>query len=534
MPQNPALIQRFRQAVLDSGSLEKATLNAAESSVRGSLGIASADEVAIIRATLHALVKKQHLSEPESEDIVKRVFTELDLFRETSLASGLGLTPKILDEAESNVRSSHESEPADEATITKEVAGFLVNQGLLTPFQSSQLLMGRKKFQLGHYRILSQIGKGGMGLVFLAEHELMGRKVAIKVLPRKKVTEQSEEAFRREIRMLGRLDHENLVRAIDAGFDGNVFYMVTEFIDGLDLNQLVKKYGRLTDDVAAAIISQAAQALGYAHENKIVHRDVKPGNIFVSFNGSVKLLDLGLARSEVEGEAISFNGVVGTIDYIAPEQLNKKKAAYVDALADIYSLGCTLYYAVTGKPPYPGGDRADKARRHLDHNPIKKQEIQDNSKHSSTGFCDVIYGMLLKEPSDRYQSMEEVIDALGNWMPQDPQKTVANWVSLSPEETNSHDDWKISGEDLLSVDTNNTILDQPGRDSEIHESVVPVAIGQVVLVSLVVGLSAGLLAAVAQSLLWEGPTLGSILTGLVGSVLATGGQVLWRVVKSTT
>jgi serine/threonine protein kinase len=225
---------------------------------------------------------------------------------------------------------------------------------------------------------------------------------------------------------------------------------------------------------------------------------------------------------------------VGTIDYIAPEQLNKMNAAYVDALADIYSLGCTLYYAVTGKPPYPGGNRADKARRHLDHNSIKKQEIQDNSNHSSTGFCDVIYGMLLKEPSDRYQSMEEVIDALGNWMPQDPQKTVANWVSLSPEETNSHDDWKISGEDLLSVDTNNTILEQPGRDSEIHESVVPVAIGQLVLVSLVVGLSAGVLAALAQSLLWEGPTFGSILIGLVGSVLAAGGQVLWRVVKSTT
>jgi hypothetical protein len=119
-------------------------------------------------------------------------------------------------------------------------------------------------------------------------------------------------------------------------------------------------------------------------------------------------------------------------------------------------------------------------------------------------------------------------------MPQDPQKTVANWVSLSPEETNSHDDWKISGEDLLSVDTNNTILDQPGRDSETHESVVPVAIGQLVLVSLVVGLSAGVLAALAQSLLWEGPTFGSILIGLVGSVLAAGGQVLWRVVKSTT
>ena len=533
MSQNPALIQRFRRAVLDTGMLEKSTLNGVESGVRKSTEIAAADEIAVVRATVNALVKKEHLSEAKAKDIIKSVFTELDLFRETLLASGLGVLPAALDDAVKNVYSSLENKPKDDTAIAKEVADFLVDQGQLTPFQASQLLMGRKKFQLGHYRILSQIGKGGMGLVFLAEHELMGRKVAIKVLPRKKVTEQSEEAFRREIRMLGRLDHENLVRAIDAGFDGNVFYMVTEFIDGLDLNQLVKKYGRLTDDVAAAIISQAALALGYAHENKIVHRDVKPGNIFVSFNGSVKLLDLGLARSEAEGEAISFNGVVGTIDYIAPEQLDKKSAGNVDALADVYSLGCTLYYIVTGKPPYPGGDRAAKARRHLDPNPIKKQEIQENSKHSSTGFCDVIYGMLLKEPADRYQSMEEVIDALANWMPQNPQQTVANWVSLSPE-TNSHDEWKISEEDLLPLENDNVILEQPGRDSERHQSATPLAIGRLVVVSMVSGLSIGVLAAVAEYLFWEGPSFGSILFGLIGSVLATGGQVLWRVVKSSS
>ena len=532
MHQNPALIQRFRQAVLDSGML-KSTLNGVESGVRKSPEIAVADEIAVVRATVNALVKKEHLSEAKAKDIIKSVLTELDLFRETLLASGLGVLPATLDGAVKNAYSSHENKPGDDTAIAKEVADFLVDQGQLTPFQASQLLMGRKKFQLGHYRILSQIGRGGMGLVFLAEHELMGRKVAIKVLPRKKVTEQSEEAFRREIRMLGRLDHENLVRAIDAGFDGNVFYMVTEFIDGLNLNQLVKEYGRLTDDVAAAIISQAALALGYAHENKIVHRDVKPGNIFVSFNGSVKLLDLGLARSEAEGEAISFNGVVGTIDYIAPEQLDKKSAGNVDALADVYSLGCTLYYIVTGKPPYPGGDRADKARRHLDPNPIRKQEIQDNSKHSSTGFCDVIYGMLLKEPADRYQSMEEVIDALANWMPQNPQQTVANWVSLSPE-TNSHDEWKISEEDLLSVENDNVILEQPGRDSERHQSATPIAIGRLVVVSFVSGLSIGVLAAVTESLFWEGPSFGSILFGLVGSVFATGGQFLWRVVKSSS
>ena len=247
----------------------------------------------------------------------------------------------------------------------------------------------------------------------------------------------------------------------------------------------------------------------------------------------MKLLDLGLARSEAEGEAISFNGVVGTIDYIAPEQLDKKSAGNVDALADVYSLGCTLYYIVTGKPPYPGGDRADKARRHLDPNPIRKQEIQDNSKHSSTGFCDVIYGMLLKEPADRYQSMEEVIDALANWMPQNPQQTIANWVSLSPE-TNSHDEWKISEEDLLQWRMTMLSWSSRGEILRCTSQLYPVAIGRLVLVSLVVGLSAGVLAAVAESLLWEGPSFGSILIGLVGSVLAAGGQVLWRVVKSTS
>ena len=229
MPQKTSLIKRFRQAVIDSGLLEKSVLNAAESSVRTSPGMTASDETAIIRATLNSLVAKGHFSEADATNVIGSTFTELDSFREASLASGLGVTLQTLDDAESVVRSFPDNESVDEATIAKAVADRLVEQEFLTPFQASQLLLGRKKFQLGHYRILSQIGKGGMGLVFLAEHELMGRKVAIKVLPRKKVTDQSEEAFRREIRMLGRLDHVNLVRAIDAGFDGNVFYMVTEF-----------------------------------------------------------------------------------------------------------------------------------------------------------------------------------------------------------------------------------------------------------------------------------------------------------------
>ena len=532
MPQKQSLIQRFRQAVIDIGSLEKSVLNAAESSVRTSPGMAATDEITIIRATLNLLVEKGHLAEVDATQVIGSAFTELDTFREASLASGLGVTPKILDDAESFVRSESEKS-ADEAAVAKAIADHLVDQEQLTPFQASQLLMGRKKFQLGHYRILSQIGKGGMGLVFLAEHELMGRKVAIKVLPRKKVTDQSEEAFRREIRMLGRLDHENLVRAIDAGFDGNVFYMVTEFIDGLDLNRLVKKYGRLTDDVAASIISQAARALGYAHENKIVHRDVKPGNIFVGFDGCVKLLDLGLARSEADGEASSFNGVVGTIDYIAPEQLTKKSAESVTSTADVYSLGCTLYYTVTGKTPYPGGDRGSKARRHLDSKPISKNEIQENAKNSSAAFCDVIYGMLLKEPDDRYQSMDEVIDSLGNWLPQNPQQTIMNWMSSSPE-TSPHDEWVLSEEDLLEGSNENVAVEQLPRGLEHHQSNMRAEVLQVVIRTLLVGVGVGVFAAAMEFSFGEGVSYRSVVLGLVGAVVAGGIQVIRRVLRSSS
>ena len=128
--------------------------------------------------------------------------------------------------------------------------------------------------------------------------------------------------------------------------------------------------------------------------------------------------------------------------------------------------------------------------------------------------------------------MEEVIDALANWMPQEPQQTVANWVSLSPE-TSSHDEWRISEEDLPSVGSDNVTLEQPRRGSEMHELAASVAVGRLVVVSLVVGLSIGVLAVVMQYLFWDGPTYSPILFGLVGSVLTAGGQVLWRVVKST-
>jgi serine/threonine protein kinase len=303
----------------------------------------------------------------------------------------------------------------DPAAFRRELLEILCRQQLLTPFQARELFKGHTKFKLRQYRILDELGKGGMGQVFKAEHELMGRIVAIKVLPRKKSNDATEAAFRREIRMLGRLDHDHLVRALDAGYDGRVFFLVTEMVQGLDLGRQVKKFGPLDEVAAASVIAQVTRALGYAHSQHVVHRDVKPGNIVVSDRGIAKVLDLGLAGSALESEEMRLNRVVGTMDYIAPEQLDRPDD--VDARADIYSLGCTLYYLLTGRPPFPGGTPKEKAHRHRHGtaDPVRKF-----SPGISAAFCAVVDGMMEKHPEHRPQTMSAVLDQLQSWIPEFP------------------------------------------------------------------------------------------------------------------
>jgi serine/threonine protein kinase len=344
-----------------------------------------------------------------------------------------------------------------------------------------------------------------MGQVFLAEHELMGRRVAVKVLPRKKSTEESEKVFRREIRMLGRLDHENLVRALDAGYDGKVFFLVTELVPGLDLNRQIKRHGVFDEMTAASVISQAASVLHYAHSEGVIHRDVKPGNIIVTDDGRVKLLDLGLAGSVIADEAMQLNRVVGTMDYIAPEQLLDPDN--VGPSADIYSLGCTLYFTVTGQTPYPGGTREEKRRRHLHEKPPK---VTDHAPHLSKAFCRVIEGMLLKEPSDRYQSMTEIIDELASWRPaslvpmlrgeEDSANTAAAISGLGAGEVAGNEsarqrgnsDWALGDADSLPPD-GGVIVDQPGREEVSGGK--PNRLLKVAGIAAVIGVGGGLLLA---------------------------------------
>ncbi len=308
--------------------------------------------------------------------------------------------------------------PTDE-----ELADFLVMRGRLSRFQATQLLTGNTKFNLGPYRIVDALGQGGMGQVFRAEHAILGRTVAVKVLPKSKSTPEAIAYFTREIRAQAALDHENLVRALDAGHDGNVYFLVCEYVPGADLRRYLRDRGPLGMAEAATIMSQAAKGLEHAHQNGLIHRDVKPANLLVTPEGHTKVSDLGLVGFQTDGDSDPRAGkIVGTADYLAPDQIRSPRS--VSPASDIYSLGCTLYYAVTGKVPYPGGNVRDKIRRHCEDTPLHPRLLNPSL---SEEFVDVIAGMMEKDPQQRIRTAAEVVERLRPWAgesvssPRDPE-----------------------------------------------------------------------------------------------------------------
>jgi serine/threonine protein kinase len=331
------------------------------------------------------------------------------IFEQCAIASGL-LTQQQLDEARAGIRWSEGDEPDPNAPPSdRQLADRLVETSLLNPWQAKQLLDGRTKFNLGPYQIVDSIGQGGMGQVFKAKHEKIDRTVAVKVLPRDKSTPEAVASFTREIRALASLNHPKLVAAIDAGQDGNVHYMVTEYVPGLDLRKLVRRDGPLGMSAAASIISQVAEGLEYAHNKGVVHRDVKPGNVLVSPDGEAKLSDLGLAGS-LGGDAAAdprYGKIVGTADYLSPDQV--RDPWNPTPAWDIYSLGCTLYYTVTGKVPFPGGTTAEKARAHCDLRPLDPRRLNPTL---NPAFVEVIADMMAKDPAQRIGTAREVIARL--------------------------------------------------------------------------------------------------------------------------
>jgi serine/threonine protein kinase len=341
--------------------------------------------------------------------------TSYSVLRNASLASGL-LSQQQIDDAISGLLAGPAGTALTEAQITDEMLGKrLVEVGYLNAWQVEQLKEGRTKFNLGPYRIVNAIGKGGMGHVFKAEHKLLGRIEAIKVLPKAKSSPDAVAAFQREIRAQAQLDHPNLVRVSYADYEGDTYFFVTEFVPGTDLRKLVRRNGPLAYPVAATIISQAADGLHYAHRRGLVHRDVKPGNLLVTPDGRTKITDLGLAwflMEELEGAnpAGKTNSLVGTADYLAPETIREPDK--ILPVSDVYSLGCTLYYAVTGKVPFPGGTTAEKIRRHLNEVPLNPLHFNPDLPD---GFCDVIAAMMHKNPDKRTPTAAAVVELLRPW-----------------------------------------------------------------------------------------------------------------------
>ncbi|NLX94807.1 MAG: serine/threonine protein kinase [Rhodopirellula sp.] len=301
--------------------------------------------------------------------------------------------------------------PADGQQLLQQ----LVRAQRLTKFQAQAVHQGKAKgLVMGNYVLLDKLGEGGMGQVFKAQHRRMERVVALKILPAEAIkSEESVQRFHREVKAAARLTHPNIVRAYDADEAHGLHFLVMEYMEGTDLATLVEKKGPLAAEVAADYICQAARGLEYAHEQKIIHRDIKPANLVLDTTGTVKILDMGLARIEetptlddrtVDGALTRDGDVMGTVDYMSPEQgLNTKKA---DARSDVYSLGCTLYYLLTGRAMYEGESLMEKL---LAHREKTLPPLREQRKDITAAMDAAFRRMVAKKPERRLQTMGEVV-----------------------------------------------------------------------------------------------------------------------------
>jgi serine/threonine-protein kinase len=301
---------------------------------------------------------------------------------------------------------------ADDVVFTPErLAEGLVGADLLTPWQSRKLLAGKSRgFHLGNYRLLRPLGRGGMGVVFLAQHSVMNRLMALKILP----SEASKDArrierFKEEARASARLEHPNIVQAYDfSQFDGKM-YIVMEYVEGIDLQRAILRDGVMSSPEALDAMIQTTDALAHAHQRGIVHRDIKPSNLLLRNDGVIKVSDMGLARIGYTASADSDapSRLTGTADFIAPEQAIDSRS--VDARADIYSLGCTWYFLLVGKPPFSGNSVMQRLAKHQT---ATAPSVSESRTDCPAAICELIQRMMAKRPSERPASAAELLGQL--------------------------------------------------------------------------------------------------------------------------
>jgi tRNA A-37 threonylcarbamoyl transferase component Bud32 len=297
------------------------------------------------------------------------------------------------------------------------------------------------------YRVLKLLGQGGMGAVYLAEHLVMGRRVALKTISTHFLANREAVArFHREVRAAAKLVHPNIVTAFDAEQAGNLHFLVMEYVDGASVADYARRKKPLPVDQACAIVSQAALGLQHAHEQGLIHRDVKPANLMLTRKGQVKVLDFGLAQftrhedSFTDAARTATGAVMGTADYIAPEQTSSSRK--VDIRADIYSLGCTLYYLLAGRVPFPDGTVIDKCIHHATDTPTPLASLRTELP---AGVVEVVEKMMAKRPEDRYQAPIDVVRGLRPFTGRD---TAPSTVPAAAAPPGAAEDWtqRLGGE----------------------------------------------------------------------------------------
>jgi len=357
--------------------------------------------------------------------------SELDRFLETVRRSKLlaaGRVEALISEA-----------PKGAGRDVDKLGAYLVERGALTQFQFTKLKQGTfQGLALRHFHILSPLGRGGMSTVYLAHdtRKPAGRQalVALKVLPAKKAREEDRmlARFIREMDLAQRVSHPHLTKTYEAGDFNGVHFIAMEYIRGQSLRKFVSDHGTLSVPRAARFFAEVADGLQSAHDLGLVHRDLKPSNIMVTPNGHAKILDLGLAlaiNEELPKDKKIVGGqgyVVGTMDYIAPEQVDDPTG--VDGRADLYSLGCSMYFALTGQPPFPGGTSLEKMKRHQRDYP---DPISDFNPTIPAEFTRIIDRLMEKGPANRFQSAKAVREALIQWTAGDSEKP----MDVDPEQT---------------------------------------------------------------------------------------------------
>lgn len=291
------------------------------------------------------------------------------------------------------------------------LARALVREGVLTAYQADRLLKNKpQSLCVGKYVILDRIGSGAMGRVFQAHHLLMGRVVALKVIAPEIASKPKILArFQREMKLVGRLDHPNVVRAYDADQVGRSLYIVMEYVGGESLGACYRRQGPLPVRQVIDIAAQAARGLDHAHRQGVVHRDIKPTNLLLGDDGRVRVLDLGLGVLMEADEQATFataDGIaVGTVDYMSPEQASGRD---VDGRSDLFSLGCLMYQVISGQHAFPGRSPLEKLALRLSQRPQPLNDLVD----LPPGLAPVLDRLLAPRPADRYATAEEAAEAL--------------------------------------------------------------------------------------------------------------------------